>query len=70
MLTFAKLVDEVRKLDEDQMQELRSIIDQERIEKARKGFLKNLKKAKAEEKAGKLKFSSDVKVLKKQLGLK
>ena len=70
MLTFAKLVDEVRKLDEDQMQELRSIIDQERIEKSRKGFLKNLKKAKAEEKAGKLKFSSDVKVLKKQLGLK
>ncbi len=70
MVTFAKLVDEVRKLDEDQIHELESIIQRARIEKARKGFLKSLKEAKAEEKAGKLKFSSDINFLKKQLGLK
>ncbi len=69
MFTFAKLVDEVRKLDDDQMQELRSIIDHERIEKARRGFVKSHKAAVKEYKSGKLKFSSDIKVLKKELGL-
>lgn len=69
MFTFAELVDEIRKLDEEQIQELESIIHRERIEKARQEILKNLNQAKAEEKAGKLKFSSDVKFLKKQLGI-
>ncbi len=69
MFTFAKLVDEVRKLDEDQMQELRSIIDHERIEKDRKGFVKSHQAAIKEYKAGKLKFSSDINFLKKELGL-
>jgi len=67
MKNFSELVDEVRKLDEDQIQELESIIQKERIEKSRKRFLKSLKEAKAEEKAGKLKFSSDINFLKKQL---
>lgn len=70
MLTFSDLVDEVRKLDEEQIQELEAIIQRERIEKSRRRFLRNLKEAKAEEKAGKLKFSSDIKTLKKQLGVK
>jgi hypothetical protein len=70
MFTFADLVEEVRKLDDEEIQELQLIIHRERIEKARKGFLKNLKKAKLEEKEGKLKFSADIDSLKKQLRVK
>ena len=70
MFTFAKLVDEVRKLDGEQMEELKSIIDHARIEKARKEFIKSHKAALKEEKTGKLKFSSDINFLKTELGLK
>ncbi|MBS1485954.1 MAG: hypothetical protein JST43_00085 [Bacteroidetes bacterium] len=69
MITFSDLVDEVRKLDREQLEELEAIIQRDRIENARKKILKNIKKAKAEEKAGKLKFSSDINVLKKQLDI-
>lgn len=69
METFAQIVDEVRKLSIDQIEELERILEQDRIEKARKQFAKDHKKALAEYKAGKLKFSSDINELKKELGI-
>lgn len=69
METFADIVDEVRKLTTRQLEELELIIQKRKTEHSRKSILKNLKKAKAEESAGKLVFSSDTKFLRKQLGL-
>jgi hypothetical protein len=69
METFADIVDEVRKLTTSQLEELQLIIQKRKTERSRKSILQNLKKAKAEESAGKLVFSSDTKFLRKQLGL-
>jgi hypothetical protein len=69
METFADIVDEVRKLTTAELDELELVIKKKKIERSRKSILKNLKKAKAEEAAGKLIFSSDIKFLKKQLDI-
>ena len=69
MFTFSDLVDEVRKLDEDQIQELESIVQRERIEKSRRKFLRSHTAAMKELREGKLKFSSNLNTLKQELGL-
>ena len=69
METFADIVEKVRKLTTDELDELELIIQRDRIEKARKKFLRDHKKALAEDRAGKLKFSSDIDFHKKQLGI-
>ena len=68
MFTFSDLVDEVRKLDEEAIQELESIVQRERIEKSRRRFLRSHTAAMKEFKQRKLKFSSDISALKKELG--
>jgi uncharacterized NAD(P)/FAD-binding protein YdhS len=68
MLTFSNLVDEVRKLGEEEIQELESIVRRARIEKSRRRFLKSHAAAIKQLKAGKLKFSSDIATLKRDLG--
>jgi hypothetical protein len=69
METFADIVEKVRKLKTDELDELELIIQKDRIEKARRKFLRDHKKALAEDKAGRLKFSSDIDFMKKQLGV-
>jgi hypothetical protein len=70
MKTFAELVERVRKLTIDEIEELTLIIKREKIDRGRKSILRNSKKSKKELAEGKLTFSSDINFLKKQLGLK
>jgi phosphopantothenate synthetase len=64
METFPDIVDEVRKLRVSQLEKLELIVKGICIEKARKRLLKSHREAMAEEKAGKLTFSSDINFLK------
>ncbi len=70
METFATIVDKVRKLSIDEIEELERILQKDRVEKSRKQFAKDHKNTLTEYKAGKLKFSADINVLKEELGLK
>lgn len=67
MKTFAEIVEEVRKLNDDHLLELEWVIKTQLIQKKRKSIRKNYQQTKTEYKTKKLTFSSDISTLKEML---
>jgi hypothetical protein len=67
MKTFAEIVEEVRKLNDDHLLELEWVIKTQLIQKKRRSIRKNYQQTKAEYKTKKLTFSSDISTLKEML---
>lgn len=65
--TFAEIVEEVRKLNDDHLLELEWVIKTQLIQKKRKSIRKNYQQTKTEYKTKKLTFSSDISTLKEML---
>lgn len=64
---FGNLVDEIQKLSTEDKEELKFLLEKYLIEEKRKTILRNFKKARKEEKAGKLDFSNNINMLKESL---
>ena len=65
--SFSNIVDAIYNLPLDDRLELKNLLEHNIADARRKEILQNFKAAKIEEKAGKLKFSSSIKELKKML---
>jgi hypothetical protein len=65
--TFNHLVEEIQKLDVEQKEELKSLIEKYLIEERREEIYANYLEAKKEVRENKLKFSSDMNEIKKNL---
>jgi len=64
---FNNIVDIVYGLPTEYKEELKELLEHNLSEEHRDSIAANYKKAQAEEKAGKLKFSSDIKELKRMI---
>jgi len=62
-MTFASLIDEVRRLSPEEQDELLHVLERQRIEARRQEILENLKQSQAAERAGQLRFSASAGVL-------
>ncbi len=64
---FNNVVETVYSLPLDEREELKTLLDHNIADSRRNEIAVNYKKAQAEQKSGKLKFSSNIKTLKKML---
>jgi len=67
---FYEIVEEIKLLDREEKEELKSLIEKYIIEEKREKILKNYKKSFKELKEGKLEFSGDLNKLKQELSVK
>jgi hypothetical protein len=66
-MTFNDLVDEIQRLDKEQKEELKTLLENYLIEERREELYKNYLDAKKKVKEKKVKFSSDINELKMRL---
>jgi hypothetical protein len=66
-MTFSDLVETVKDLSIEEKQELQTLLQQYLREERREEIYENFKLAEAEEKSGKLKYSSDINELKRSI---
>jgi len=66
-LTFADLVEDVRRRTPEEQEELLTVLERERFEARRQEILENLRQSREAERAGQLLFSTDAETLMVQL---